>query len=134
MRATFVYVGHRPNDARIREMIRRAGDLDARSARVLTAARQGVPVRTGTLLASIRREFGEDGNGRYCDVVAGVQGLTPYTGYVLFGTEPHVIRPRRRKALRFIPSGGGGVVFSQKVSHPGTRAVPFLQDALRSAR
>lgn len=130
MRVTFRYVGHRPNDTRIRELIRRSGDLDARSARVLTAARQQVGVRSGVLLASLRREFGPDGT--WVDVVAGVDGLTPYTGYHLFGTEPHIIRPRRRKALRFV--AGGGVVFAAKVSHPGTAANPFLTNALTAAR
>lgn len=57
-------------------------------------------------------------------------------GYVTRGTRPHVIRPRRARALRFqsgyqrksIPrviasrSGGsfGPVVYSQEVHHPGT--------------
>jgi hypothetical protein len=47
------------------------------------------------------------------------------------GTRPHVIRPRRRKALRFLSSRAGGIVFARRVFHPGTRANPFLRDALR---
>ncbi|MDN5931176.1 MAG: hypothetical protein L0I24_08950 [Pseudonocardia sp.] len=132
MRVTFVYVGHRPNDSAIRALIRRSGDLDARSARVLTAARQQVGVASGTLLASLRREFGEDGNGAYVDIVAGVDGLTPYALLHHEGTPPHVIRPRRRRALRFI--AGGQVVFSQKVNHPGTAPNRYLTDSLRAAR
>lgn len=37
------------------------------------------------------------------------------------GTKPHVIRPKVKSALRFnLPSVG--VVFAQKVNHPGTKA------------
>lgn len=132
MRVTFHYVGHRPNDLRIRELIRRAGDLDARSSRVLTAARQQVGVRSGTLLASLRREWGEDASGPYVDVAVGVAGLTDYLGHHMNGTPPHVIRPRRRKALRFV--AGGGVVFAARVNHPGTAANPFMVRALQAAR
>lgn len=44
------------------------------------------------------------------------------------GTRPHIIRPKRAKALRF--RVGGKVVFARIVHHPGTRARPFLDRAL----
>lgn len=45
------------------------------------------------------------------------------------GTRPHIIRPRRAQALRF--RMGGRIVFAKLVHHPGTRARPFLDRALR---
>ncbi|WP_327415386.1 hypothetical protein [Streptomyces sp. NBC_01233] len=66
----------------------------------------------------------------------GLQGVItcdhPAVLYVLDGTRPHVIRPRRAKALRF--DMGGRTVFAKKVNHPGTRANNFLGDALREGR
>lgn len=106
-------------------------DLDNRSRRVLERARATVPVRTGRLRTTLRREHGQAVLGPYHDVVAGFQGTTPYLGYVLFGAEPHIIRPTRAKALRF--RAGGKIVFSQKVSHPGNRADNFLLRALNAA-
>jgi hypothetical protein len=106
--------------------------VDVKSAAVLAAARALVPVRSGRLLLTLRREVGHDAHGPYADVLAGKRGLTDYLGYVLAGTPPHLIRPRRRKALRFL--GRGGLVFARQVNHPGTRANPFLTKALNAAR
>lgn len=103
--------------------------LDARARLVLAEAQRLVPVRTGRLLATLRTERHQTSRGPRVDVVAGVRGLTDYLGYVLFGTEPHIIRARRRRALRFI--GSRGLTFARQVQHPGTRARPFLTDALR---
>jgi hypothetical protein len=52
--------------------------------------------------------------------------------YVLQGTRPHLIRARRARFLRF--EVGGQVMFRKVVHHPGTRANPFLQRALRLGR
>lgn len=52
--------------------------------------------------------------------------------FVLNGTRPHLIRPRRKKALRF--EVGGEVVFAKLVRHPGTRPNDFLGRALRLGR
>ncbi|MGJ3558827.1 hypothetical protein ACR6C2_07560 [Streptomyces sp. INA 01156] len=50
----------------------------------------------------------------------GLQGVItcdhPATRYVLDGTRPHIIRPRRAKALRF--EAGGEVVFAAYARHP----------------
>jgi hypothetical protein len=132
------YLGHNPDRRVIRDIVGGRGqggverDLDNRSRRVLAAARTLVRVRTGTLLTSIRREEGIGTLGRYIDIVAGVPGLTDYLGYEHDGTVPHIIRPRRRTALRFI--AGGQVVFAMKVNHPGTRGSHFLTRALAAAR
>ncbi|MET7981698.1 MULTISPECIES: hypothetical protein [unclassified Streptomyces] len=69
----------------------------------------------------------------------GPKGLTgvvscnhPAVFYVLEGTRPHIIRPRRAKALHFYVEGAE--VFSKLVRHPGTKPNPFLQRALRLGR
>lgn len=131
------YTGHRINQAQMRAVLGGApggvsADLDARAARVLAAARTLVGVRTGTLLTSIRVERGRGPHGERADIVAGVPGITTYLGFHHDGTGPHIIRPRRRKALRFI--AGGQVVFARKVNHPGSAGTRFLTDALRAAR
>lgn len=41
------------------------------------------------------------------------------------GTRPHVITPRRKDALRFVPAGGG-VAFARSVNHPGTKPRNYL--------
>ena len=48
------------------------------------------------------------------------EGIAPHGDYVLFGTPPHEIRPKNKKALK-TPYG----VF-KKVEHPGTKANDFL--------
>ena len=55
-----------------------------------------------------------------------------YGEFVRKGTAPHVIVPRKGKALRFVI--GGQVVFAKRVNHPGTKANPYHVRALSSAR
>lgn len=93
---------------------------------MVNRARVLAPVDTGRLRASIRAEppriFSLRGS-----VTVGSD--LEYAGYVNDGTRPHVIRPRRARALRF--RVGGRVVYARLVNHPGTRAKPFLDRALR---
>lgn len=131
------YTGDKVDQAAIRAEFRdQSGpvgrELDRLSQLVLDEARRLVPVRKGTLLASIRRDSGVGPLGPYRDITAGVPGLTDYLGYVIDGTPPHVIYPSRRKYLRFI--SGGQVRFARKVNHPGTRPDPFLTRALDAIR
>lgn len=107
---------------------RLGNDLDARAARVASRARQLVGVDTGLLLSTIRVESGAG----YRDIVAGRVGKTPYTIWHHDGSAPHVIRPRRARALRF--EINGRVIFAAKVNHPGTRGTKFLTRALPAAR
>lgn len=53
-----------------------------------------------------------------------IEFQAPYASYVQEGTFPHVITPRRKKALRF--KIDNTVVFAKKVQHPGFRPIPFL--------
>jgi hypothetical protein len=68
------------------------------------------------------------------------QGLTlatlmgaPYGRYVIAGTAPHLIRPRRARALSFFwPRVGAPVVFGA-VHHPGTAPQDFRQIGVQAA-
>ena len=51
-----------------------------------------------------------------------------YGWFVREGTEPHEIRPRLAKALRFFI--GDEEVFAMKVDHPGTRPNPYHKRVL----
>lgn len=137
MRGEFRYEGHRPDRAAIRAVFRDAGgplgrDLDRRARRVEALARRLVGVDSGVLRASIRRQGGANQFGAYVHITAGVPGVTTYLRWHHFGAAPHIIRPRRAKALRF--SVGGRIVFAAKVSHPGNSGSYFLTRALTAAR
>ena len=57
----------------------------------------------------------------------------PAASYVMNGTRPHEIRPRRPGGvLRF--TTGGRTVFARRVDHPGTKPNPFLWKAMLAAR
>jgi hypothetical protein len=45
------------------------------------------------------------------------------------GSKPHIIRARKKKALRF--KMGGTTVIVRQVRHPGTKARPWLMTALQ---
>jgi HK97 gp10 family phage protein len=102
---------------------RRAVDDFAR--KVQNRAKVLAPVDTGRLRASIRVKRTLTLRGPSAVVGTDVQ----YAPMVENGTGPHVIRPVRRKALRF--KMGGRTVIVAKVNHPGTRPRPFLSRALR---
>jgi len=53
----------------------------------------------------------------------------PYARYVLNGTPAHVIVPRNARVLRW--QQGGQWVYRQRVNHPGARANPFPEKAVR---
>ncbi|WNI20285.1 hypothetical protein [Actinacidiphila sp. ITFR-21] len=99
--------------------------LRERTERVEAIAKREAPGHMGDFISS--------------DVVESPRGLQgvitcnhPAVQYVLRGTRPHIIRPRRARALRF--EVGGRVVFSKLVHHPGTDANDFLGRALREGR
>lgn len=102
---------------------RREGEIAARQ--VVARAKILAPVDTGRLRASIRVERRSFfGLRQRWTIGSDVE----YAPMVNDGTRPHIIRPRRAKALKF--KVGGKVVFARIVHHPGTRANPFLDRAL----
>lgn len=95
--------------------------------RVTNSAKQRAPVDTGNLRNSIRQEPVKVSGGV---VSFSVVADADYASFVHDGTRPHVIRPRNAKVLAF--SAGGTMVFASKVNHPGTKARPFLRNALEA--
>ena len=111
-------------------------------------AKGHVPRKTGNLDRTIR--VGDiDVPGRTVKVVAGGTGRrganqygvhtrssVGYASHVEYGTGPHVILPRNRKALAWggprrlsgsLRKGAKATSFARRVNHPGTRARPYLR-------
>jgi hypothetical protein len=132
-RADFNYSGNRVSGRGLQQIAGRLNggvkrDLDRRARLVKAEAERLVGVDSGRLKRTIRIERGPG----FVEVVAGRPGKTPYLGWHMAGTPPHVIRVRRRKALRWYVNGQPR--FATKVMHPGTRPNDFLRNALRAAR
>lgn len=99
------------------------------------------PARRTARTADIARSLTPGSIGDFIDwrIEEGPRGLEGVitcdhtaTRFVLDGTRPHIIRPRRARALRF--EVDGRVVCSAIVRHLGTRANNFMARALRLRR
>lgn len=121
-----------------------ARDIGALEADILAAARQvlgqvaafaaaherataAFKDRTGALRASIVR--GQ--KGPWAQFVSVGGKAARYAIWIEAGSDPHEIRAKRRKALRFIQNGQ--VRFAKRVFHPGTKATRFVQTARDAA-
>lgn len=116
------------DQAAIRRRLRRPGGTGDRYLQQLAgrAAARASALAPGSMGQQITvTEARQTSRGVARDVVSN----HPASIYVIKGTRPHLIRPRRRKALRW--QGAGGAVFAKLVRHPGTRAYDFLLQALR---
>lgn len=119
------------NRSRVERMLRLPGGLVYRNMerRVRRVEQEAIRRAPGTMKFGIRTSIQRGPGGEFRGVV---RSTHPASIYVLNGTRPHMIFPRRPGGvLRF--TVGGQVVFARYVSHPGTRAQPFLQEALRAA-
>lgn len=81
------------------------------------------PVKTGRLRASLYHEVNRG------ELRVGVRDV-PYWMTVEYGSGPHIITPKTKKAL-YWPGADHPVA---KVNHPGTPAQPFLRPALYRRR
>ena len=115
----------------VANLARSAGPVDVytkgKANQVASVARRLVPVKTGTLRASIKVQQARDLKGRYSvsyDVEAGAK----YAAYVHEGTRPHVIEGNPLLVFQV----GGATVFTRRVNHPGTKANPFLLRATQA--
>ena len=100
--------------------LRRVGPMVVNRAKILC------PVDTGRLRASIQGDYRRTWTLRpQFTVFSDVE----YASMVNDGTRPHVIRPKNASVLRF--QVGARVVYARVVHHPGTRARPFLDRAVR---
>lgn len=96
--------------------------IDRTRVDVQNEARRRAPVDTGRLRSSIVSRAMN--TGRSVGYVVGTN--VKYAAAVEYGTAPHVIRPKNKKAL-FWPGARHPV---GKVNHPGTRAQPFMRPAI----
>jgi len=53
-----------------------------------------------------------------------IKGGVNYALFVHYGTRPHSIYPKNKKALRW--KSGGKFVFAKRVNHPGYKGDPFF--------
>ena len=83
--------------------------------------RQTCPVDTGRLKNSIKFRKVRKGWEIY---------MVGYALYVEFGTAPHIIRSKGKKALHWKKDSKH--YFAKLVHHPGTRPQPFIRNALRA--
>lgn len=103
------------------------------TAKVETQAKKNasgtiVKVRTGNLRASTHSAI----EIRGLTLVGAVISDASYALAVHEGTGPHEILPSRAGVLAW--KGPSGPVFARSVQHPGTKARPFLTDALSAVR
>jgi hypothetical protein len=131
-----------------------AKEIAEATRQTLNRANVLTPVKFGNLRAGNQMTM----KARRLSVAGTVENRVSYALAVHNGTKPHTISARRRKALRFFWGAAGGVqVFVPRtaagkkmgtglrkgkggvalwigkgfVRHPGTRARPWLDDALR---
>ena len=86
----------------------------------------GKHTKTGALFRSVYKKRIADGWEIGHDLRVAPQAL-----WVHWGTRPHVIRPKNKKALRW--PGGGKFFFAKKVNHPGYKGDPWLVRAAQQA-
>lgn len=115
-----------------RVVVQNAGmELLARlSRRVVAQAKVNAPVDTGYMRAQIAADPMVTTGMTVRQTIRVGGDAAEYAIYVHEGTRPHVIRPRNKSVLMF--NGREGKVFAREVHHPGTRARPFLRNALES--
>lgn len=108
-------------------LARRAAAATAEELQDFVGDEAGKHTRTGRLFASVisrrlsDREWfiGHDGQ------------VAPHALFVHWGTKPHVIEPKNKKALRW--PAGGQFAFAKRVNHPGYRGDPWLVRASAQA-
>lgn len=83
-------------------------------------ATQSFHDRTGELRRSITR--GQRGTWQHF-----IRAGAKHAAYVEYGTKPHRIEARHRKALRYVQHGD--IRFRRGVNHPGTKPRHFMDDA-----
>jgi hypothetical protein len=142
----FVRFTHRLNLGEVQALLNSprggvARDMLRRGLLVETAAKRnlggggGYPKRvdTGRLRASINTQLVVRGDRPIAIVGTNVRyARFVHDGTGIYGPRGRVIRPKRRKFLRFRPKGTGRWVYARKVR--GMRPNPFLANALVAAK
>lgn len=94
--------------------------------RVESGARRKVNVSSGRTKASIYRTV----RTTPYTVTGKVGAESPWVLIEHDGAKPHIIRPRKARALRFYWKRVGSVVTFARVNHPGRKGSKFLTDPL----
>jgi hypothetical protein len=111
------------HDALLSQELRRAAEVGV----VEVQRNPQFKPRTGALQKATQGKVIRRRNGS----VVRLQNRKAYAAPIDKGAKPHVIRARRKKALRFV--GRGGVVFRRSVNHPGNKPYRFLSRARDAA-
>ncbi len=82
--------------------------------------------RTGAYAASVKG--GVQGRFLSGNLTGFVRATAPEANFLESGTQPHEIRPRDKKALRF--QAGGQTVFARVVHHPGTKPLHLVEKSI----
>lgn len=121
-----------PNRAQMRQFLSGASGPSFKAVKRVQDKTAGLanmktPVDTGALKrAQVKTPVVVTGDR----VVAGVEYRSAYALFVHEGTRAHIIRPRNKKVLAWIPRGSGKARYATKVNHPGTKPQRWLQVAL----
>lgn len=91
---------------------------------VKALAQEEAPFRTGSLRESIAVR-------QTAPLERQIIAEADHAVFVVKGTRPHRILPKRAKALHFFVDGGE--VFATRVEHPGTQSNPFMERAKQRA-
>ena len=90
--------------------------------------------KTGALRQSLRNKAEPKGIDKDRRRVFHDRNRAPHAVFVNFGTRPHVIKPKDKKALRW--AGPNGFIFAKEVNHPGYKGDAYMvraaTDAIRS--
>ena len=86
-------------------------------------AKQVAPYKTGKLKEDIQVFDYKAGD---LSIGVGNTMLVPYAKFVYFGTKPHIIKPKKMKALANKKSGQ---IFGKSVNHPSTKTNTYLEKA-----
>ncbi len=116
--------------SRVERMLRLPGGIVYRNMerRVRRVEQEAIRRAPGSMGRTIRTSIQRGPGGEFRGVI---NVRHPAALYVTGGTRPHVIRPVRARALRFMI--GGQVVYAKVVMHPGNRPNDFLIQSLRVA-
>lgn len=102
-------------------------------------AKEIVPRQTGNLGRTIRLGTVTASSAQ---IIAGGQAGVGYAQVVEYGSRPHEIVPRNKKALAWggsrrlsgnLRSGSKATSFAKRVQHPGTKAKPYLVPSAKKA-
>ncbi len=97
-----------------------------------TAQRQ---VDTHTVTGALARSLFLKPEGDDAWIIGHHRQHAPHALFVHWGTRPHVIRPKTKKALRWVGGSGGGTgfIFAKFVNHPGYPGDAWLVKAADEA-